>query len=88
MDEEEIPKLVENTPQQILYPPALSPSDEEANQEVAAICSPPVYYQVRSCKTRRHQYYMYNSLDIIEERCKGKRRCEDSPHVQGPPVEH
>ena len=36
-DNEEIPELVENTPPQVLYPPAQSQSDEEADQEVAAI---------------------------------------------------
>ena len=48
IDNEEIPELVENTPPQVLYPPVQSPSDEEADQEVAAICNAPVYYRVRS----------------------------------------
>ena len=43
IDEEEIPKLVENTPLQVLHPPVQSPSDEEADQEVAVICSASVY---------------------------------------------
>ena len=34
---EEIPESVENTLPQVLYPPVQSPSDEEANREVAAI---------------------------------------------------
>ena len=38
----------------MLYPPVLSPSDEEADREVAAICSAPVYYRVRSRNNRRH----------------------------------
>ena len=79
---------VENTPPQVLYPLVQSPSDEEADQEVAAICSAPVYYRVRSHTTRRRRYYMYNVLDIIEETSREKRRHENSPHVQGPPVEH
>ena len=48
MDDEDIPELVTNTPLHTLYPPVQSPSDEEADREVAAICSAPVYYRVRS----------------------------------------
>ena len=51
IDEQEIPDLVENTTLRMLYPPVLSSSDEEADWEVAAICSAPVYYQVRSRNT-------------------------------------
>ena len=80
--------LVENKLLHILYPPVQSPSDEEADQEVAAICRAPVYYQVRSQLTRRHRYYMYNALDSIEETSREKQQHENSPHVQGPPVEH
>ena len=87
IDEEQIPQLVENTMLQVLHPPVQLPSDEEANWEVAAICSAPVYYRVRSRNTRRHQYYMYNALDYIEENDRGKQRCHDSPQVQGHPVE-
>ena len=87
-DHEDIPDLVENKPLHVLYPPVQSPSDEEADQEVAAICRAPVYYRVRSQSTCRHQYYMYNTLDSIEETSREKRRCENSPHVQGPPVKH
>ena len=54
MDDKEIPELVENTPPQVLYPPAQSPSDEEADREVAAICNAPVYYRLRSHTTCRH----------------------------------
>ena len=87
-DHEDIPKLVENNPLQVLYPPQQSPSDEEVDQEVAAICRAPIYYRVRSQLSRRHRYYMYNALDSIEEMSREKRRCENSPHVQGAPVEH
>ena len=87
-DHEDIPELVENKPLHVLYPPVQSPSDEEANQEVAAICSAPVYYWVRSQLTRRHRYYMYNALDSIEETSREKRRRENSPRAQGPPVKH
>ena len=47
-DHKDIPELVENKPLHVLYPPVQSPLDEEADREVAAICSAPVYYRVRS----------------------------------------
>ena len=53
-DHEDIPKLVENKLLHVLYPPVQSPSDEEANREVTAICRAPLYYRVRSQLTRRH----------------------------------
>ena len=53
-DEEQILQLVENTTLQVLYPPVQSPSDEEADREVAAICRAPVYYRVKSRTTHRH----------------------------------
>ena len=71
-DHEDIPDLVENKPLHVLYPPVQSPSDEEADREVAAICRAPVFYRVRSQLTRRHQYYMYNALDSIEETSREK----------------
>ena len=86
--EEDIPELVDNIPLQVLYPPIQSPSDEEADREVAAICSAPVYYWVKSRKTWRRQYYTYDSLDFIDETTMGKRRCYTSSHIQGHPVEH
>ena len=85
---ENIPELVENKLLHVLYPPVQSPSDEEADREVAAICRAPVYYRVRSQLTHRHRYYMYNALDSIEETIREKQRHENSPRVQGPPVEH
>ena len=87
-DHEDIPNLVENKLLHVLYPPVQSPSDEEADREVAAICRAPVYYRVRSQLTRRCQYYMYNALDSIEETSREKQQRENSPCVQGPPVEH
>ena len=87
-DHKDIPDLVENKPLHVLYPPVQSPSDEEADREVAAICRAPVYYRVRSQLTRRRRYYMYHALDSIEETSREKRRCANSPCVQGPPVEH
>ena len=44
---EQIPNLVEDKPLQVRHPPVQSPSDEEADQEVAAICRAPEYYRVR-----------------------------------------
>ena len=87
-DDADIPELVGNIPLQVLYPPIQSPSDEEADWEVAEICSAPVYYRVKSCHTRRRQYYTYDFLDFIEEEYRGKRRHYTSSHVQGHPVEH
>ena len=87
-DHEDIPDPVEKKPLHVLYPPVQSPSDEEADREVAAICRAPVYYRVRSQLTRRCRYYMYNALDSIEETSREKRQRENSPHVQVPPVEH
>ena len=40
-DHKDIPDLVENKPLHELYPPVQSPSDEEADREVAAICRAP-----------------------------------------------
>ena len=87
-DHEDIPDLVENKLLHVLYPPLQSPSDEEADREVAAVCRAPVYYQVRSQFTCRHRYYMYNALDSIKETSREKQRCANSPCVQGPPVKH
>ena len=87
-DQEDIPELVDNKQVHVLYPPKQMPSYEEADREVAAICRATVYYRVRSQLIRRQRYYMYNTLDSIEETCREKRRREYSPHVQGPPVEH
>ena len=87
-DHEDIPDLVENKPLHLLYPLVQSPSDEEADREVAAICRAPVYYWVRSQLTRRRQYYMYNALDSIGETSGEKLQRANSPRVQGQPVEH
>ena len=63
-------------------------SDEEADREVAAICSAPQYYWVRLHVRHRHQYFMYNALDEIEETIQQKHRRYKPFDVQGPPVEH
>ena len=65
--DEQIPKLVVDKPVQQLHLPVQSPSDEEADREVAAICKAPEYYQVRSHLCHLHHYFMYNTLDDIGE---------------------
>ena len=77
-----------NKPLQEIYIPVQSPSDEEADREVAAICRAPEYYRVRSHVCRGHQYFMYNPLDDIGEVIQQKQPRKKSPSVQGPPVEH
>ena len=86
--DEQIPELVANKPVQQLHIPVQTPSDEEADQEVAAICRPSEYYRVRSHLHRRRHYFMYNALDDIGEITQYKRRHNNSPSVQGLPVEH
>ena len=65
--DEQIPELGVNKPLQQLHLPVQSPSDEEADREVAAICKAPEYYRVRSHIRRRRHYFMYNTLDDIGE---------------------
>ena len=72
--DEQIPELVANKPVQQLHLPVQTPSDEEADREVAAICRPSEYYQVRSHLRRRHHYFIYNQLDDIGETTEYKRR--------------
>ena len=67
ISDEQIPDLVATKPLQELYPVIHSPSNEEADREVAAICRTPEYYWVRSHVRRRHHYFMYNTLDDIGE---------------------
>ena len=88
ISDEQIPELVPNKPLQELQPRVQSPSDEEADREVAVICRVPEYYWVRSHIRRRHYYFMYNPLDDIGETTQQKRPRNKSPSVQGPPVEH
>ena len=86
--DEQIPELVANKPVQQLYLPVQTPSDEEADREVAAICRPNEHYRVRSHLRRRRHYFMYNQLDDIGEITQYKRRRNNSPSAQGLPVEH
>ena len=86
--DEQIPKLVASKLVEQLHLPVQSPSDKEADREVAVICRAPEYYRVRSHLRRRQHYFMYNSLDDIGEVTHYKQRRNNSPSVQGPPVEH
>ena len=67
ISDEQIPKLVPNKSLQELHIPVQSPSDKEADREVAVICRLPECYWVRSHVCHRHQYFMYNALDDIGE---------------------
>ena len=86
--DEQIPELVANKPVQQFHLHVQTPSDEEADREVAAICRSSEQYQVRSHLRRRHRYLMYNALDDIGEITQYKRPRINSPSVQEPPVEH
>ena len=67
ISDEQILELVPNKPLQEIHIPVQSPSDEEADREVAVICRAPEYYRVRSHVCHRCQYFMYNALDDIGE---------------------
>ena len=86
--DEQIPELVENRPVQQFNLHVQTPSDEEADREVAAICKSSEQYRVRLHLRRRHRYLMYNALDDIGETTQYKRPRNNSPSGQGPPVEH
>ena len=86
--DEQIPELVENRPVQQFNLHVQTLSDEEADREVAAICKSSEQYRVRLHLRRRHHYLMYNTLDDIGEITQYKRPRNNSPSVQGPPVEH
>ena len=86
--DEQTPELVENKPVQQFHLHVQTPSDEEGDREVAAICKSSEQYRVRAHLCRRHRYLMYNALDDIGEITQYKRPRNSSPSVQGPPVEH
>ena len=88
ISDEQIPELVPDKPLQQLHLPVQTPSDEEVDREVEAICRPSECYRVRSHLRRRRRYFMYNALDDIGETTQYKRCQNTSPNVQGPPVEH
>ena len=88
ISDEQIPELVADKSLQQLQLPLNTSSDEEADREVDTICAPSEYYRVRSHVHRRRRYVMYNALDDIGEITQYKRPRNNSPSVQGPPVEH
>ena len=71
--DEQIPELVANKPVQQLHLHVQTPSDEEADREVAAICRPSEQYWVRSHLCHRRHYFMYNQLNDIGEITQYKR---------------
>ena len=71
--DEQIPELVVDKPVQQLHLPVQTPSDEEVDREVPAICRPSEYYRVRSHLHHRCHYFMYNKLDDIGELTQYKR---------------
>ena len=87
--DDDIPELVPNIDTEdtirILYTPEQSPSDKEADREVAAFCKAPVYYRMTQKGRRRRHYYFYSPLDNIEESRRGKQRRDESPPPQGFP---
>ena len=70
--DEQIPDLVADKPLQEPHPPAQSPSDEDADQEVTVICRAPEYYRVRPHVCCRHRYFFYNALDDIGDTTQQK----------------
>ena len=74
ISDEQIPELVADKSLQELHLLLQTPSDEEADREVEAICRPSEYYRVRSHLRRRHHYFMYNALDDIGETTQYKKR--------------
>ena len=61
ISDEQIPELVADKSLQQLHLPLQTPSDEEVDCEVEAICASSEYYRVRSHLRRRHHYFMYNT---------------------------
>ena len=88
ISDEQIPELVADKSLQQRHLLLKTPSDEEADREVEAICAPSEYYRVRSHLRHRRHCFMYNALDDIGETTQYKRPRNNSPSVQGPPVEH
>ena len=85
ISDEQIPELVPNKLLQEIHIPVQSPSNEEADREVAAICRAPEYYRVRSHVRRRRQYFMYNTLDDIGEIRQQKRPRNKASECAGTP---
>ena len=87
-DQEDVPELVPETTLHKLFPPVLSPSNEEADREVAEICKAPIFYRVRSRITKRRRYYTYDALDYIAEQHITKRQRYSPSQLQGQDMEH
>ena len=85
ISDEQIPELVPDKSLQQLPLPLNTPSDEEADREVEAICAPSEYYWVRSHLRRRHHYFMYNMLDDIGETTQYKRPTKQLSKCAGTP---
>ena len=88
ISDQQLPELVADKPLQAQHLPVQSLSDEEADREVAAICTAPQQYRVRSQVRRRRQYFRYNALDEIEVTIQQKRQRYKLFDAQGPPAEH
>ena len=76
---------MENRPVQQFNLHVQTPSDEEADREVAAICKSSEQYRVRLHLRRRRHYLMYNALDDIGETTQYKRPRNNSPSAAGTP---
>ena len=83
ISDEQIPELAADKSLQQLHLPLHTPSDEEADREVEAICAPSEYYRVRSHLRHRPHYFMYNAFDDIGDTTQYKRPQNTSPSVQG-----
>ena len=71
ISDKQTPDLVATKPLEELHPLRHSPSNEEADQEVAVICRAPEYYRVRShirCRCRRQ--HNKNDHVIILQVCR------------------
>ena len=88
ISDQQLPELVVDKLLQVQHLPVQSLSDEEADREVAAICTAPQQYRVRSQVRRRCQYFRYNTLDEIEVTIQQKRQRYKLFDAQGPPAEH
>ena len=88
ISDQQLPELVTDKPLQAQHLPMQSLSDEEADREVAVICTAPQQYRVQSQVRHRHQYFRYNALDEIKVTIQQKRWCYKLFDAQGPPAEH
>ena len=85
--DKQIPELVANKPVQQFHLHVQTPSDEEADREVVAICKSSEQYRVRSHLRRRHRFLMYNALDDIGEITQYKRATKQLSKCAGTPCQ-